>query len=62
MAFSRLAVQPGPRVIAIQAAVKAMGAQEGLRTDEAFPGKEGVLRKHPELLAGITEEMPLPVR
>ena len=49
----RLAVQPDPRVIAIQAGAKAMGAQEGLRTDEAVPGKEGVLRNHPEMLAGL---------
>ena len=53
MAFSRLAVQPGPRVIAIQAAEKAMGAQEGLRTNEAVSGKAGVLRKHLERLAGL---------
>lgn len=53
MAFSRLAVQPDPRVITIQAAEKAMGAQEGLRTDEAVPGKEGVLRNHPEMPAGV---------
>lgn len=30
-----------------------MGAQEGLRTDEAVPGKEGVLRNHPEMPAGL---------
>ena len=53
MAFSRLAVESGPRVIVIQAAATAMGAQERLRTDEAFPGKEGVLREHPEMLAGL---------
>lgn len=53
MAFSRLAVQPGPRVIAIQAAEKAMGARERLRTDKAVPGKEGVLLNHFERLAGL---------
>lgn len=53
MAFSRLAVQPDPRVIAIQAAVKAMGAQEGLRTYEAVSGKAGVLLNHPETLTGL---------